>query len=585
MIGYWPDPLPGELLYGTLARLTQRTAPPDLKAAMCELFGNSHVQAIVDLPSNLDHLIAALPTGHVYSADVLINRHTTLPFYAPFLPAARAAAARAAMCQKGRGSTVHSTLGLMAGRMPAPRWLRFCPKCDAESMRAYGEISWQRLHQLAGIEICPVHQLLLEEDHRARRFSPHTRHAFVDRGSTANGLRDVGRTIRPLVPFDALRLRLARAAAWLLDGPRDFLPGPARLREGYVELLAERGLASHGGRLRLKILVEEFRASYGATALAHLHCELPVHGSGWLAELLRSRQKVQNPIRHLLLMDFLGHDPESFFTRLRSKEGIFGPSPWPCLNAVCPHHRHDVIVRVTISHHAERKRPVGEFCCPRCGFTYLRDGPDRTGERRGRADAVRDYGPRWKATLRRFWSDPKRSLRSLSRTLSVDPLTAKRWALILGLAFPRTVGARTSTEPRVRHQATLSADPSRLLSHDRTAWLTAVREAPTTSPKELRIRLPALYMRLYRHDRAWLRQHQPALSGPAKLAIPRVDWPARDTLLAAHVPFGSFSVADPTRTARSAQHLQFGTRDRCFGARAKTWSGAAANHGDHRHGV
>lgn len=537
MIGHWPDPLPGELLYGTLARLMQRTAPPNFKDAICELFGDPNIQAVVDLPGNLDNLITVLPPGHAYDADLLIDEHTTLPFYQPFITADRAVNVRAAMRQGGRSSTIHLMLGLMAGRTPAPRWLRFCPECDRKSVSVHGELSWQRLHQLAGVEVCPVHRIFLEEDRQARRLSPRTRHAFVARAPVIDNSQSLGRPLYPLIPFDALCLRLAHAAAWLLDGPRDFCPGPVRLREGYVELLAERGLASYGGRLRLEAFADEFRAYHSAETLAHLHCGLPMQGGGWLAALLRSRQRAQNPIRHLLLMDFLGHDPESFFARIRAGGGVFGASPWPCLNPVCLRYHHNVIVSVAVSHHADRKRPVGEFRCPRCKFTYLRNGPDRTGEHRGHADAVRDYGPRWKAALRRLWVDPKCSLRALSRKLGVDPLTTKRCAVTLGLGFPRTVSARISKPLRPSNHATnRDADLSVSLDRDRTAWRTAMREAPTASFKELRDCLPALYMRLYRHDRVWLRQYRPSPRRPSIAAVPRVDWPARDALLAVRVP-------------------------------------------------
>lgn len=534
MIGHWPDPLLGELLYGTLARLTRRTAPPDLKAAMHELFGDPHVQAVVDLPGNLDHLVAVLPPGHAYTAGGLIDEHTTLPFYEPFLPAGRAIAVRAAMRGGGRGSSVHLMLGLMAGRVPAPRWLRFCPACERENIRDHGEPSWQRLHQIAGVEVCPVHEMFLNEDRRARRLSPRTRHNFLVRAAAEDDSED--RPIQPLNPLHGLLLRLARGAAWLLDGPRDFHPGPAMLREGYVELLAERGLASHSGRLRVEVLTQEFLAHHSHAPLAHLASGLPARGGGWLVALLRSREKVQNPIRHLLLMDFLGHDPKSFFARLRAGAGVFGAPPWPCLNPVCAHHRHNVIARVTVAHHAERKRPVGEFRCPRCGFTYLRDGPDRAGEHRNRANAVRDYGPRWRTVLRRLWVDPKRSLRALSRILGVDPLTAKRRAADLGLPFPRTVSARASSRPPSTRRAVGDDAATMSAADDQAAWLEAVREAPTASVKELRARLPALYMRLYRHDRAWLRQHRPPPRRPARPATVRVDWPARDAALAADVP-------------------------------------------------
>ena len=537
MIGCWPDPLPGELLYGTLARLMQRSPPVDRKFTMRELFGDPHVQAVVDLPGNLDHLIANLPSGHAYTADDLIDRHTTLPIYEPFLPAERVAAVRTSMRMQGRGMTIHIMLGLMAGRVPAPRWLRFCPACDRHNLRVHGEPCWQRLHQIAGVEVCPIHKVFLEEDHNAPRFYPRTRHGFVSRCTASVNSKHPGRHLHPLNHFHALLLRLARGTAWLLEHPRSFHPGPSQVREGYVQLLAERGLATHSGRLRLGALCEEFQVHYGTAVLQHLACALPSTGDGWLASLLRSGTKVQNPLRHLLLMDFLSYDPERFFERLQDGIGVFGSPPWPCLNPVCTHRRCDVVVHVVVAHHAERKRPVGEFRCPHCGFTYLRNGPDRSGEHRLQVDAVRDYGPCWRQKLVDLWSGSRCSLRSLARSLDVDPLTAKRWAMSLGLPFPRTVSARPSVRLHSAHRGINKPDrqSAELIARDREAWLTAIKEAPASTTKSLRTQLPALYMRLYRHDKMWLRQHQPTRTYIAKPKA-RVDWRARDQVLAERVP-------------------------------------------------
>lgn len=61
MIGCFPDPYPDELLYSVCARFHERVQYPNKKSTIRELFGSITATAVVDLPSNLGNLVAALP--------------------------------------------------------------------------------------------------------------------------------------------------------------------------------------------------------------------------------------------------------------------------------------------------------------------------------------------------------------------------------------------------------------------------------------------------------------------------------------------------------------------------------------------
>ena len=90
MIRHFPVLYPGELLYSGCARFTDRMQFPTLGATNLELFGNRMAIPVVDLPHQIDRLVANLPAGHRYDADALIDQHTLLPLYAPFLLSAAA---------------------------------------------------------------------------------------------------------------------------------------------------------------------------------------------------------------------------------------------------------------------------------------------------------------------------------------------------------------------------------------------------------------------------------------------------------------------------------------------------------------
>jgi hypothetical protein len=155
MIGYFPKAHPDELLYSICARCFDRMGYPNKQALVQEIFGKRTVLACIELPSHLDNLIAVLPTGHHYTADQLIDYHTLLPFYGPFLPPARLNRVRQDM-RGNNGPTIHMRIGSMASRVPLPRWLRFCTLCVHEDRKQFDECYWHRIHQIPGVVVCPV---------------------------------------------------------------------------------------------------------------------------------------------------------------------------------------------------------------------------------------------------------------------------------------------------------------------------------------------------------------------------------------------------------------------------------------------
>src|SRR5262249_1104959 len=130
-------------------------------ALLRELFGTRSFKAIVDLPSHLGRLISALQPETSYTVDGLIDDHTLLPFYGSFLPSERLRCLRYDMCGDN-GSGVHMRAGIVGCPIPLPAWFRFCPLCIDEDRKHFGECYWHRVHQIPGVEVCPVHEVFLQ---------------------------------------------------------------------------------------------------------------------------------------------------------------------------------------------------------------------------------------------------------------------------------------------------------------------------------------------------------------------------------------------------------------------------------------
>ncbi|KYH30455.1 hypothetical protein CLTEP_26480 [Clostridium tepidiprofundi DSM 19306] len=59
--------------------------------------------------------------------------------------------------------------------------------------------------------------------------------------------------------------------------------------------------------------------------------------SNWLRIIVRKHRKTFHPIRHLLMIDFLGMSLEELFY-VKQECKPFGIGPWPCLNAGAEHY-------------------------------------------------------------------------------------------------------------------------------------------------------------------------------------------------------------------------------------------------------
>jgi hypothetical protein len=213
MISSFPDLYPDELLYSACARFSALVNYPDKKCVILELFGTSNALAVIDFPAHLDSLVGSLPLGHNYSVDRLIINHTLLPFYSPFHPTERIARLQEDMRENSKVS-VPSRLGMMANSIPTPVWLRFCLLCAEDDERQFGETYWHRIHQVPGVEVCPVHAVFLENSN-AQMLHRKTRHEFVSAPQAI--YTNSPRSLTLSNPSHVALLKIASDAAWLLN--------------------------------------------------------------------------------------------------------------------------------------------------------------------------------------------------------------------------------------------------------------------------------------------------------------------------------------------------------------------------------
>jgi hypothetical protein len=552
MIGHFPPPFPDETLYSLSARYSDRVKYSNAKAVLEDLFGTATATAVIDLPNRIDQLAGSLPPDTSLSSDHLIDRHTVLPFFAAFLPSERVTKLRRDM--KGfNGPAIHTRSGMMASRIPGPTHLRYCPSCVEEDKGQAGEVYWHRLHQLAAVEICPLHDVFLETSNvSCRAGRKHHQFISIERAT----ISVTARYADPKNRDHRILLQVARDAEWLLEHPSGGVNLKA-LHGRYLHVLIERGFATHTGSIHVKKFLDEFSNFYSPVLLRLLNCELrgrDLEKSNWLLRLVRPLKHAQHPLYHLLLIQFLGCTVDEYF-QLAAELNSFGAGPWPCLNPAASHYRQPVIMKCQSGDRLRYGKPTWRFSCE-CGFAYVRTGPDSSPEDKFRVGRIISFGQTWDVKLKQLWRDSSLSISEIGRRLSVDPLTVRRHAARLKLPLYRS-DKRLKPFPRatqLKGKAVSTAWGNKR-HRCRSRWLSAIKQGRQITLKALRRKFPREYAWLLHNDSEWLEEHKPQ---PKKHNLPTasVDWKRRDAEYAAAVRAAASRLKDapgrPVQVTRTA---------------------------------
>ncbi len=478
------------------------------------------------MPGRLATLVSNLPPSQNYSVDKLIDDHSLFPLFRLFLFQDRILSIKEDLIGKN-GSIAYTRLGLTACSipLPGPEDLRFCPVCITEDKNRWGECYWHRVHQAPGVEVCPIHRVILH------KISKNTlKVGFETDFLAAESIVDPpSPTIVDTTDFcQAALLNIAIDMAWILN-QHDLSCDLDFFDQRYFMLLTDRGFVNRSSRRKFDILalMRQLKAYYPAHFLQMLSCELTEHETNnWLFRLLYRRDYTTHPLYHLLFIHFLGYSIETFVGLSSPRNQIppspFGLGPWPCLNPASPHYGQRVIQDCSISSSTD-DRPKGVFTCE-CGFVYSRIKPDTCEDDSFKADKVLAVGYVWEETLRKLWGDPDISQVDLARRLGLHAHAIQCHAFRLGLSFPRPGGQvpQPSQKLQVHLYGEQISDQER--ESYRLSWISAIQENPGIGTEAIHKKFPKIYKWLYRHDRAWQKEHRPPRPKLRQIRKPILDW-------------------------------------------------------------
>lgn len=160
MIVYFPEIYPDELLYSQLARYYAKTGYMAYSYAAEDLYINKNTRPDIEFFNEFSADALLRITQHL-SMEIIVEKYTMFPYYGRFLPMERRNQAFQALV--AMQNNYRNLLAMPKRKTDKNRYLCYCPLCAADDRKSYGETYWHRVHQMQGVNVCPLHGCYLKE--------------------------------------------------------------------------------------------------------------------------------------------------------------------------------------------------------------------------------------------------------------------------------------------------------------------------------------------------------------------------------------------------------------------------------------
>ncbi|WP_340399435.1 TnsD family Tn7-like transposition protein [Paenibacillus sp. FSL H8-0079] len=306
MILQFPIPYEDELLHSLLARVGIRSGNISQRAILMDIFGTDRFTACLELQPGISNIVSNLPVRSTISTNQLILHNSMYLFYTAFRDEEQAHAIYVSMLDE-HGRDLHNAIGLMSSAIKPHTHFQYCVLCNQLDMERHGEYYWRRIHQIPGVRICIKHGIWLSESSVLMR--ERTKYAFI--APTQDNCSD--HSVQEIADKELLSQYscIVNNIEKLLNFKYPHRP-MEWFHKHYINQLMRKGYASNKGRTDYKRLRAEFVDFYGVELLEILQSSANGESS-WLKLIFQKHRKGFHPIRHLLVMQFLGLTLEEVF--------------------------------------------------------------------------------------------------------------------------------------------------------------------------------------------------------------------------------------------------------------------------------
>lgn len=326
MLGF-PTPYANELLYSTIARAGIHDGEMSPKQLLDSVFSNRKVIATVDLPSHIQDIEDQYPKALGLDVTQLINSHTLLPIYEPFIPTERINAIKNWMSNASQGAA-HLASGIAASRIKTKEKLLLCQECILEQRTIHGEPYWDRRWHVPLVKYCIKHGPLFETD---IELNGNQRHAY-------RSILEVSRAHQLSVTDSDVKF--ANLAYQLIAIKASSSPSFGQWTIFYRRLAVEYGFQV-GNRIDHRKIDDHYNCYWGKAWLANSDLYTTTKDTSWLKGIFRKHRKSFSFAEHLTVIDAISSGSLSIGEAINRAESI-----------PVPHHKikKEVHVKLTAAH-------------------------------------------------------------------------------------------------------------------------------------------------------------------------------------------------------------------------------------------
>ncbi|WAH58843.1 TnsD family transposase [Pseudomonas silvicola] len=297
-IHVFPTPFPDETIASLVCRYYQLAGGLGVRRTLVDLFGVVTKAYGSDLPCHLAHLEAVL------GCEQLVDEHTLLPYFSPFLTAEKKLRARQFM--QGRESIgLKMELGITAAGFEKFNIRRYCPRCVATDFAYFGVSYWHVSHHAAGVHVCPKHHCYL---HRVLpEVGKGTFNQFILPGEVVRrGTAEISQALEP--EYFSTLSRLSNIIHWGISNPQSIVN---LLCNDYLHYVLNRAGLISKGRVCASNLDRHFceAASNYPSRFEFLQIFASTSSRlNWPFDLLRRRQSSHHPLLFYMFLNCLDID-------------------------------------------------------------------------------------------------------------------------------------------------------------------------------------------------------------------------------------------------------------------------------------
>jgi hypothetical protein len=498
MMGFFPKMYKGEILYSILARYHRYSINRGYRDTLDDLFNCVNVIPSIEFPSHLRHFTEEIKKSLDIEEDYFIMNHTLYPYYAPFMDSKTKAKLTNMMCD-GDGKGIKVLVGFVAGSVCKKDGLYYCPECSLKDDEKLEEPYIYSLHQAQGVKVCTTHKCYLEKYPVNQLDVSRLKYICFE--------HDIVQGVIPkrnYIPDDSALIKVANSAKFLLENDMAFL-NIDKVKEIYRRRLYELGFLTPNGTVRQNALCHEVIQYYGNQVLEELQSAFLIENDyNWVKVITRDDSRKVHPLRHILLINYLFGDIQTFFEVSKRQEKIVF---YPCLNPVAEHFKEHIIEKVIVTADLKTREPVGTFQCE-CGFIYSRKFVDAEIYNIGR---IKVFGHVWENELNKQVVASNKTIRGIANQMGCDSKTVVNYARKLGIEEHLNTNMKLQ---QLRKKTTNEATENlaEIYEQDIKGY---IGENPLCTRLQIRENLNKQYAFLYRNQKETLLKVLPEKSKPS----------------------------------------------------------------------